>query len=96
MHDPPVGLIVVDRVVLGAAVVPERQGAGPPAEAARELRPGLVAEEIVEDRRAFLRRRPLEAHGVRDVHVERSTAGLRMHAHDGMGRDVFLAGSRPR
>jgi hypothetical protein len=41
-------VIVVDRVVLDAAVVPERDVAHGPAEPAGELRPDLMTEQEVQ------------------------------------------------
>ena len=53
MHDAPVPVIVVHGVVLRAAVIPERQRARAPLEAAGELGLDLVAEKKREQWRAF-------------------------------------------
>ena len=81
--------VVPHGAVLGAAVVPERDRPGPPAEPAGELRPRLVAEEIVEQRRALLLRHAVEAHGMADVDVERLPSRLGMDADDRVHRDVY-------
>jgi predicted dithiol-disulfide oxidoreductase (DUF899 family) len=90
VHHAAVAVVVVDRVVLGAAVVPERERADLPLEAAGEFRLDLVPEEIVEQRRAFLLGHAAKAHGVRDVHVERLAPSFGMYANDGVLREVFL------
>ena len=90
MHHPPVAVVVVDRVVLGAAVVPEGERADFPVEAAGELRLHLVAEEVVEERRAFLLGHAAEADGVAEVDVERLASGLGMRAHHRMLGFVVL------
>src|SRR5688572_28784457 len=77
VQEPAMTGVVVDGVVLRAPVVPEGERARAPAKPAGELRPRLVAEEIVEQGRAFLLGHAVEAHGVGDVHVERPPAGLR-------------------
>src|SRR5437868_7506810 len=84
MHDAAVAGIVVHGVVLGAAVVPEGEGARLPPEATRELRPDLVAIEERQNRCALLLRHAVEPHRVRDIDVERLAAGLRMHPNDRM------------
>src|SRR5262245_14056264 len=53
VHDAALAVIVVESVVLGATVVPDRQRARFPAEAASELGPHKVALEIVEQRLAL-------------------------------------------
>jgi len=47
MHDAFEPAIVIHRVVLGAAIIPEGEGTALPAKAAGELRSDLVLEEIV-------------------------------------------------
>ena len=56
VHDAAVAVIVVDRIVQRAAVVPERDRAGAPIEAAGELRPGLVLEQVSSAAARFLPR----------------------------------------
>src|SRR5687767_1276580 len=90
VQEPTMTGVVVDGVVLRAAVVPEGDRARAPPKPAGELRSRLVAEEIVEQWRAFLLGHAVEAHGVGDVHVERPPARLRMAADDGMRGHVVL------
>ena len=83
VHDPRLRRIVVDREVLRAAIVPERQRAGLPAEPAGELRPRRVLLQEVDQRLAFL-----VGHAVEMLHVaadiQRLAAGLRMRADQRM------------
>ena len=53
VHDPALTMVIVDRVVLDATVVPKGNCVGAPAEAAGEFGPYQVAVEIVEERRAL-------------------------------------------
>jgi len=53
VHEALLAVIVVDRVVLGGAVVPKRDRARRPAKAASELGPDLMGKEIIESGRAF-------------------------------------------
>ena len=48
MHFAPEPLIVIHRIVLDAAIIPDGEGALPPAKAAGELGHDLVLEEVVE------------------------------------------------
>jgi len=89
MHDAPVPVIVVHGVVLRAAVIPERQRARAPLEAAGELGPDLVAEKKREQRRAFLFGHAAEAHRVPDVDVQRLAARFRVRTYDRVFRDVL-------
>ena len=50
MHAPALAVVVVERAVLGAAVVPDRQGADLPAEAAGELRLHRMGPQEIDDR----------------------------------------------
>src|SRR5215471_4602263 len=54
VHDAALALVVVDRVMLGAAIVPERDRADLPAEAAGEFRTLVVREQILQQRCALL------------------------------------------
>ena len=84
-------VIVVDRIVLRAAIVPQRDRARLPAEAAGEFRARrMLGEQIVQQRRAFLRRHVLEAQRVPAIDVERLAAGLGMRAHHRMLGDILL------
>src|SRR3546814_8599942 len=60
VHEPTEAVVVVDRIVLGATVVPEGDGARRPAEPAGELGLHLVAEQELQDRRALLLGHALE------------------------------------
>src|SRR5438132_1103415 len=53
VHDASMTVIVVDRVVLDAAVVPQQQRPRVPAEAAGELRPYRVLPQIFEQSAAL-------------------------------------------
>src|SRR5262245_26328608 len=98
MHDAPEPVVVVDRVMLGAAVVPECQRARLPAEAAGELRLYLVAKQEVEQRGALLGRETLELGGMTGVDIERLAPGFGMCAHDRMlaGQRLGLDSRRPQ
>ena len=87
-------VVVVERVVLDAAVVPQRQRAGLPAETAGEFGPRLVREEEVEQRRAFGLGHPGKAERVAALDIERLAAGLGMGAHDRVS--ATYAAARPR
>src|SRR5215471_18499782 len=54
LHRAAAAVVVGDRQVLDAAVVPERDRPGLPAKPAGELGPGRVGEQEVEQRRALL------------------------------------------
>src|SRR5262244_4035753 len=84
MHDPSEARVVVYRIVLGAAVVPEGEGARLPLEATGELEPNLVVEQMVEQRATLLLGPALEVRGVAHVDVERAATRFRMRAHHGM------------
>src|SRR6185437_6669496 len=89
LHPPRVTVVVVDRIVHGAAVVPQRERTGTPPEAARELRPALVLEEVPQQWPALLLGHAHEACGVRGVHVERPPPGLGVRAHHRVLGDVL-------
>ena len=84
VHDPAIAVIVVDRVVLGAAVVPKGDCIGLPLEATSELRLDLVLKQILQDGCAFLVQHALDARGVSRVHVQGFSTGFRVGPHDGM------------
>src|SRR5712692_551614 len=92
MHAPTLARVIVERAVLGAAVVPDRQRTNLPAESAGKLwlngmrhqkienRPRLGALETVERLRVI-------------AYVERSAAGLRVGPHKWMrGLRLQVAG----
>src|SRR5262249_9194959 len=89
-HAAALAVVVVDRVVLRAAVVPDRERARHPAHAAGELVPGLVRLEEVDDRPALLLAHVAKAHGVAAAAVERLLARLGVRARDRMLGLVFL------
>ena len=94
MHDAAEAVVVVDRVVLGAAVVPEGERSHPPGEAAGELRFHLVLEQELQERRAFRVRHAAETRGMRHVHIQRLAAGLGVGAHQRVlriGLDPFVS-----
>src|SRR5688572_1546072 len=68
----------------GAAVVPDRDRAGLPTEAAGELGARRVLPEELEQGSALLGRHPGKALRVGPVDEERLAAGLGMRAHDRM------------
>src|SRR6185312_11766741 len=75
---------VVDGVMLGAAVVPDREGARGPAHPAGELGPRLVSLQEVDERAALVLAHVLEADRVASAHVQRLAPGVGMRAHRGM------------
>src|SRR6202011_2137477 len=85
VHAPALAVIIVERAVLGAAVVPDGERIGFPAEAAGELRLHRVRHEEIEDRPGFGAGKTVERLGV-VADVERLAAGFRMGAHERMGR----------
>src|SRR5258706_3845335 len=90
VHHAAMAVVIVDRVVLRAAVVPERERARAPLDTAVEFRLRLVAKKELQERLALLLGHAVEAHGVGGVHVERLAAGLRMRAHDRVPADELL------
>jgi hypothetical protein len=83
-----VAVVVVDRVVQHAAVIPQRERTRRPAEAAGVLGAALVVEQVREQRLGLGLGPALEARGVRDVHVERHAAGLGVRARHRVHRLV--------
>src|SRR5262249_27291888 len=80
--------VVPHRVVLDAAVVPERDRVLLPAEAALEQWVGHVLEQVSQDAVALVARNAVDIPGEALVDVERLAAGHRMGAHHrvvGMG-----------
>src|SRR5262245_2908377 len=80
-HHAPEPAGVVDGEVLAAAVVPEGDGARLPAEAAGELWPVPVLQEIVEERPTLRLGYALEALGVGGVDIEQLAACLGVRRH---------------
>src|SRR6266704_39788 len=74
--------IVPHRVVLDAAVVPERDRVLAPAEAALEQRVGHVLVEIAQDAVALVARDAVDVAGEALVDVERPAPGHRMGTDD--------------
>src|SRR6185437_7090245 len=85
MHQPPAAVIVIDGVMQGAAVVPDRERALRPAEAAGEFRPLDMGEQEIEKRPALALAHILEAGGVNGIDEERLAPALGMQTDDGMG-----------
>src|SRR6266542_3376733 len=89
----PLGEVIPHGVVLHAPVVPERDGALLPAEAAVELRRLDVAEEELQHGIALRARHLHDARGESAVHEEGLPARYRMRADDRMlrlGEDLVL------
>src|ERR1022692_1227837 len=84
MHDASIAVIVVDRVVEAAAVIPESQGSWTPTESAGEFRPNLVLEQVRQQTLTFLVRHAFEPGGVSNVDVERLAPGFGVRSHHGM------------
>src|SRR5437870_9766272 len=80
VHEALEAGVLVHGVVLGAAVVPEGDGARLPLKAARKLRLHLMLPEILEERPTLLRRPALEVRRVSDVDVERPAPRLWVRA----------------
>src|SRR3954471_461876 len=90
VHEALVPMVVIDRIVLRAPIVPEGKRAGLPNEAAGELGSHLMREQIAEQRPALFLRPAFEVRRVADVHIKRLAPGLRMRAHDRMLPDQRL------
>lgn len=84
VHYPALAMIIVQRIVLHAAIVPERDRALLPAEAAGEFRPDRVLPEEVQQWPALLDRHVLEADREIAVDVEAFPEGHGMGAHHRM------------
>src|SRR5260370_9887414 len=78
VHDPAETVVIVDRVVLGAAIVPEGERADRPAEAAGEFGPRLMREPKAQQGRALLLGHSLEPHGTPAIDALRLLRGLGM------------------
>src|SRR5260370_10971922 len=83
MHAPALARIIVERAVLGAAVVPDCQRTDLPAELAGELRLNGMDHEKIENRSRLDAPEALERLSV-TADVERRAAGLGMGAHQRM------------
>src|SRR5438552_13089477 len=75
-HAPALAVIVVDRVVQRAAVIPDRERAGRPAHAAGEFRARLVRHQELDQRLAFLFRHVAKADGVGAADINRLQTGV--------------------
>src|SRR5262245_42916740 len=92
MHTPPLARIIVERAMLGAAVVPDRQRPNLPAESAGKLRLHGMRHQKIENRPRLDTLEPFERLRV-IAYVERFAAGLRMGAHKRMrGFRLHVAG----
>ena len=76
LHLPVERTRIVDRQVLGATIVPERDRAGLPAKPAGEFGPMTVIHQEVEQRTALVFRHALETAGIGVVHEQAFAAGL--------------------
>src|SRR5262245_19899809 len=74
--------VIPHRVVLDAAIVPERDRVLLPAEAALEQRVGHVLVEIAQDAATLVTRDVVDVAGKTLVDVERLPAGHRVGSHD--------------
>src|SRR5262245_26166244 len=96
VHAPRPRPVVRDRIVLCAAVVPEGDRAGAPAEAALELGQTRVLVQEREQRVALAPRHAVDALGEDRIHEQRLAATHRMRAHDRMAhRRELAARARP-
>src|SRR5205807_4328059 len=85
MHTPTLARIIVERAMLGAAVVPDRQRANLPAESAGKLWLDGMRRQKIENRPRLGAPEPFERLRV-IADVERFAAGLRMGPHKRMRR----------
>src|SRR5579872_1101474 len=92
MHDAAEAVIVVDRIVLCRAVVPEGERAVLPAKAAGEFGTGLVAVEKCQKRCALRLGHSGKSHRMRGIDVKRLAPGFGVDAHDRVLGGEFLAG----
>src|SRR5689334_12581349 len=81
LHDAAIAVVIVHRIVLRAAIVPERERAHLPREATGELGAHLVLKQVIKDRRAFLLRHAAKARGVCKIYIQRLAPRLGMRAH---------------
>ncbi len=81
MHHPELALVVVERGVQRAAVVPDAEGVRGPAVADLELRLGHDPDQVVQDRLGLRLGHVLELGHEARVDVEDLAAGLRMGPH---------------
>ena len=96
MHQPPLPMIIIDRVMLNAPIIPERNTPNLPPKPARELGTHLMPEQKVEQRPALLLAPPLKPRRMRDIDVQRPPARLRVRPHDGVRRLVAPRRARAR
>src|SRR5262245_20064224 len=88
----PVRVIVPQRMMLSAAVIPERDRVRLPAEARAELGRLDVAEQHGEDRIAFVAAHAENAGGEEAIHEQAFPARDRMRAHHRvLGARIFFA-----
>ena len=91
VHDAAVGQVVVHRIVLRDAVVPERDGVRLPVPAHLELRLLDMHEQHVEQRVALVAAQALDAVGEAVIDEQPVRAGFRMGAHHRMDdRRMFV------
>src|SRR6266581_1105439 len=80
------GVIIPQRHVLNAAIVPERDRVGPPAKPHLEFRPGAVLEQIVQDGPTLLFGKPVDIGGKSLIDEQRLAPTHGMGAYDGTRR----------
>src|SRR5262249_10062430 len=81
VHDPTLALVVVDRIVLHAAIVPEGDRIWSPAEAAREFWAHRVPAQVLQLRPALLLSHVSKARCKRTIAVRCLASCLDMGAH---------------
>ena len=79
-------MIIIQRIVQRASIVPDRDVADTPAQPALEFGPNLVLEEKGEKTGAFLLGPALERGRVAGAEIKRFAAGFGMRAHNRMDR----------
>ena len=66
-HPPSLPVVIIHRIVLSAAVVPHGERPGRPANAAGELGPHLVGDQVIHQRPALFFAHALEIDGMATV-----------------------------
>jgi hypothetical protein len=84
MHQAALAVIVIEGKMLGAQVIPERYGAGPPIEGAGEFGPGCVRIQIIQQGPALGLGHISKADGKAPINIEVFAARIRMGANHRM------------
>ena len=82
MHLPAFAMVIVHRVVPGAAVIPEGRHARRPAHPTHPRRRRHVGVKLAQQGLRFLRRPPFEVQGERRIHVKGGATAQGMAYHD--------------